>query len=1159
MNEPQESSAAGRRCPQCGAELPGDLPPELCPKCLLKAGLATEPEASPRGTILVSAEHVFPGMPQPGGQLGHYRIVRSLGGGGMGTVFEAEDLENGRRVALKLLSQALDSPEARHRFFREGRLAASINHPNSVYVFGTEELDGIPLITMELVAGGTLEDRVRARGPMPPAEAVDAVLQIIAGLEVAQRIGIIHRDVKPSNCFVDADGTVKIGDFGLSISTAVRAETALTAAGSFLGTPAFCSPEQLRGEELNARSDMYSVGATLYYLLTGRTPFQSKNVVALIATVLEQPAPSPRQFQPKLPRGLSRAVRRCLEKQPGERFKTYAELRKSLSPYSSAAPVPATLGLRFLAGLLDTNFTALLGLIISMVAASLKTGTSFSLFNFADLLHAGTEQPLVISLVIWVAWVLYFALPEGIWGVTPAKLICGLRVVGPDNNPPGFWRALPRPLIFLVGTSVAEILVYGVNPMAYRSLADNATLTQNLPAASDYILLGLLFFTMRRTNGFAAIHDLVTKTRVVSKKALQFRPAPAAGVISPPAVQAKPLVGPYHILDTIEESAGITWLLGYDLRLLRKVWIRTVPDGTAPVPAALRNLGRVGRLRWLAGRRSPGENWDAFEAASGKPLLQLLQENKQAKAGRYVGPASNPQPWGQVRYWLYDVATELSAAQKDGTVPLLALDRVWITDDGRAKILDFPVPGFPASPRDEKCPPIANNAGLPCFLSQMAATALEGRADAAAKPPGEVSVPLALYVRQFIKGLPKLVDVDAVLLALRPLLQRVTVVTRRRRAAIVAGCIAFPLFMAFVCFAVSSFLKQWDRHNPGVSELSQLLAFRSARQSSQKADWPVVTDNQFAIYIASHFRAAITNNASWSNTITLSLINDDARRFAQESVAQHPAPTATEIAEANAALIESQSASTFSLSDVKDLSVFINRVKRQSDPVSAFLWQSLSNPQRAVLTNYQASAPNSYPALQVLNSIVTGPSIYEVDRFKGVSLRPETIYLLKQSPTNDTVANLNRCCVNRMLLEDVYPLAFSRMEYRPGPNSYAEALMQPAFVLMELFGTLALFVCLPALIAALAFRGGLVLLASGVTFVRRDGAPASRLRLFWRGVVAWSLFLAGSGLILSTFSGVSERWAWLVFGLFCVLTIVSVGLPQRGLQDRLAGTWPVPR
>jgi len=213
MNEPQNSTSAGHRCPQCGAELPGNLPSDLCPKCLLKAGLATE---APTETIRITAEHLSPGFPQPGEQLGHYRIVQSLGSGGMGTVFEAEDLENGRRIALKLLSQTLDSPGSRERFFREGRLAASINHPNSVYVFGTEELGGTPAIAMELVTGGTLENRVRDHGPMSVAEAVDAVLQIIAGLEAAQSIGILHLDIKPSNCFVDVDGSVKIGDFGLS-------------------------------------------------------------------------------------------------------------------------------------------------------------------------------------------------------------------------------------------------------------------------------------------------------------------------------------------------------------------------------------------------------------------------------------------------------------------------------------------------------------------------------------------------------------------------------------------------------------------------------------------------------------------------------------------------------------------------------------------------------------------------------------------------------------------------------------------------------------------------------------------------------------------------------------------------------------------------------
>src|SRR5262249_14147363 len=153
------------------------------------------------------------GLPKAGEQFGHYTIVRVLGEGGMGAVYEAEDSENRRRVALKVLSHKLDSPGDRERFFREGRLAGSINHPNSVYVFSTEEIGGTPVIAMELVPGGTLQDRVQAHGPLPVSEAVDSVLQLIAGLQAAQKAGILHRDIKPSNCFVGSEGTVKIGDF----------------------------------------------------------------------------------------------------------------------------------------------------------------------------------------------------------------------------------------------------------------------------------------------------------------------------------------------------------------------------------------------------------------------------------------------------------------------------------------------------------------------------------------------------------------------------------------------------------------------------------------------------------------------------------------------------------------------------------------------------------------------------------------------------------------------------------------------------------------------------------------------------------------------------------------------------------------------------------
>ncbi len=174
-----------RICPECGAELPENSPEGLCPRCLLAAGLADSDTVDPSPPDLgaSSVSQPEPGSP-PGltGQFGDYRIVRPLGRGGMGAVYEAEHLESGRRMALKVLSHGLDSPVTRRRFLREGRLAASINHPNSVYVYGTEEIEGSPAIAMELAAGGTLADRVEDKGPMPIAEAVDAILQVMAGL-----------------------------------------------------------------------------------------------------------------------------------------------------------------------------------------------------------------------------------------------------------------------------------------------------------------------------------------------------------------------------------------------------------------------------------------------------------------------------------------------------------------------------------------------------------------------------------------------------------------------------------------------------------------------------------------------------------------------------------------------------------------------------------------------------------------------------------------------------------------------------------------------------------------------------------------------------------------------------------------------------------------
>ena len=135
----------------------------------------------------------------------------------MGEVYEAEHLEHGRRIALKVLSPGLSDAIDRARFMREGQLAAAVNHPRLVYVYGSEDISGMPAIAMELLPGGTLKERVENEGPLAPVEAIDVILQVVSGLEAAHDAGVLHRDIKPSNCFVDVDGAVKVGDFGLAI------------------------------------------------------------------------------------------------------------------------------------------------------------------------------------------------------------------------------------------------------------------------------------------------------------------------------------------------------------------------------------------------------------------------------------------------------------------------------------------------------------------------------------------------------------------------------------------------------------------------------------------------------------------------------------------------------------------------------------------------------------------------------------------------------------------------------------------------------------------------------------------------------------------------------------------------------------------------------
>ena len=258
-----------------------------------------------------------------------YRIERPLGQGGMATVYLAQDDELDRPVALKILADHLASDSTfRDRFEREARLAARLDHPNVVRVFDVGESDGRPFIVMEYVEGDTLADEVGRLGPLPPDRAVDLGLQICSGLEAAHASGLVHRDVKPRNLLLRQDGVLKIADFGIARAAE---STRLTEIGTILGTAAYLAPEQAEGAEATPAADLYSVGAVLYEMLTGRVPYTAESLVELLAKQEAGPPPP----IAGVPTWLELAVIRCLEPDPSERPASAGELAGEL-----AGPAP---------------------------------------------------------------------------------------------------------------------------------------------------------------------------------------------------------------------------------------------------------------------------------------------------------------------------------------------------------------------------------------------------------------------------------------------------------------------------------------------------------------------------------------------------------------------------------------------------------------------------------------------------------------------------------------------------------------------------------------------------------------------------------------------------------------------------------------------------
>ena len=512
----------------------------------------------------------MPVAPEPAPQsIGGYRLLRLLGSGGMGTVYEAEAPANGHRVAVKLLSSRLaSSPASVERFCQEGRLASQVAHPRCVFVLSADTEAGRPYIVMELMPGETLKDLVDKHGPMPPEAAITRILDVIDGLSEAHRIGMIHRDMKPSNCFLTADDRVKVGDFGLSKSLIGTRDNQLTQSGAFLGTVLFASPEQIRGEPLDYASDVYSVCGTLYYLLRGAAPYYHENVTAALAKAISEEPPSIREKRPEVSKGLEDVVMKGLERDRDRRWQSLDDLRDALVNLLPSRRHPARP--RSLIGAYFLDRIALIFVVFP--------------FEFVKVWLIGRGDGRIDAFELnWIpvlVMLLYFSVSEGIFGASPGKWLLGLRVsrIG-QTSPPGLHRALLRTAIFhalLVGVFVLpERLLEWLGPTAGGVLGGIVFLTGS----------AALLLQLRKSRGFRGLHDFASDCHVTQRplpaRRLRLRvqqPTPLQSLLPLPPEPLPQTIGSYEVRGrvTIESTGEQVWV-GEDRALARTVLIALKP------------------------------------------------------------------------------------------------------------------------------------------------------------------------------------------------------------------------------------------------------------------------------------------------------------------------------------------------------------------------------------------------------------------------------------------------------------------------------------------------------------------------------------------------------------------------------------------------------
>jgi predicted Ser/Thr protein kinase len=275
-------------------------------------------------------------------RIGHYRIVAELGRGGMGVVYKAHEESLNRFVAIKVLGEHLAEDEIQiERFLREARSAASLNHPNIVQIYAVSEEAGRHYFVMEYVSGRSLQQILKSSGPLDPLQVARIAVQTASGLQAAHERGIIHRDIKPANLLIDERGLVKIADFGLALMASGISR--LTATGMFMGTPGYLSPEQCLDQEIDHRTDIYSLGVTLFEALAGKVPFAADSPLALLRQIVEVEPPDLGELKPEVDPELRKIVARMMAKNRDLRVASCAELIGGLEAFLEARGASGTL------------------------------------------------------------------------------------------------------------------------------------------------------------------------------------------------------------------------------------------------------------------------------------------------------------------------------------------------------------------------------------------------------------------------------------------------------------------------------------------------------------------------------------------------------------------------------------------------------------------------------------------------------------------------------------------------------------------------------------------------------------------------------------------------------------------------------------------------